>query len=59
MNRCAGNQATSDKLLDLHNGLHAAMDALIRDKDHAQASVILRQMDDAFRDLIDNMQVKP
>lgn len=40
------NHALKQRIEDLHTGLHAAMTALITDKDQAKAEVILRQMDD-------------
>jgi len=48
------NQEAEEIILDLHQGLHAAMDALIENKDYDEAEVILRQMDDRFRTFIND-----
>lgn len=46
------NHEAEALILDLHRGLHAAMDALIENKDYDEAEVILRQMDERFRTFI-------
>lgn len=51
------NQEAADTIIDLHKGLHAAMDALIRDRDNDQAELILRQMDDRFSRLRREMKI--
>lgn len=40
------NREAADTIIDLHNGLHIAMDALIRNRDYDQAELVLRQMDE-------------
>lgn len=50
------NADAADTIVDLHKGLHVAMDALIRDKDYAEAELVLRQMDERFSRLRREME---
>jgi len=42
------NQEAANTIIDLHNGVHAAMTALIQQKDYDRAELILRQLDGRF-----------
>lgn len=50
------NQATIDDLMDIHRGLHVAMDAGIRDKNYQVLEVTLRQIDDRLKNLINALK---
>jgi hypothetical protein len=54
-----GNKAVADKLLDLHKGLHVAMDALIKKQDYEKTQLVLHQMDEQFTRLINLVKIVP
>ena len=56
MSEYEGNKAVADKLLDLHNGLHVAMDALIKKQDYEKTKIVLHQMDEQFATLINTLK---
>jgi hypothetical protein len=42
------NQEAANTIIDMHNGVHAALQALVNDKDLEKAELILRQLDHRF-----------
>lgn len=51
------NKALEERLVDLRRGLHAAMDAYIKDMNLRKGEIILRQMDDHMRLTFTKMNV--
>ena len=45
------------KLIDIHNGLHIAMDNLINKKNYKETEVILRQIDEVLSRTINQNKV--
>jgi hypothetical protein len=52
------NQAAADTVIDLHRGIHAALAALVEKQDVGKTQLILRQLDERFANLRNNVSVK-
>lgn len=51
------NKKVEEELLDLHNGLHMAMENLIRSKNYDEAERILRIIDQRMSSMINEIKV--
>jgi hypothetical protein len=54
----SGNQEMKDRLRDMHNGLHMAMQEIIKNKNYQKGELILRQLDAHISDTLNNMKME-
>ncbi len=51
------NQQLKNMLIDLHKGIHVALDAHIKAKNAAETELVLRQVDERLASLINNLKI--
>ncbi len=51
------NKETEDELLDIYNGLHIAMENLIRQRNYEEAERVIRIVDAKMSNLINSIKV--